>query len=339
MTSLNAPPDSVTVLGAGSFGTALAIQFARRGARTLLWGRDTTRMAAMRDARENSFYLPGCPFPDLMDVTDDLEAAVRAAPVIVIGTPSSALRQTLSALKPYLVDGQGIVCACKGFEPGTGLLSHEVVAGELGRFYSVAVISGPTFAKEIGRGLPTAVTVASADTPFAEALALRLNGGGFRAFTATDIAGVEIGGAVKNVIAIAAGISDGLGFGANSRAMLVCRGLAEIRRLAEKFGARPETLMGLAGLGDLMLTCTDNQSRNRRMGLLLGQGKSVSEALTEIQQVVEGVKAAPEAWRLAKRFRIDMPLTETVVAVLEGKITPREAAELLAARPVRPEME
>jgi glycerol-3-phosphate dehydrogenase (NAD(P)+) len=305
----------------------------------VLWGRDPAKTAAIHQARENKQYLPGCSLPDGLNATGDLEAAVRHGGSIVVATPSHALRPTLRAVKTWLQDGQGIACACKGFEPGTGLLAHEVMAGEVGRYHPIAVISGPTFAKEIGRGMPTAVTVASDDLRFAEDVAHRLNGGGFRAFTATDVVGVEIGGAVKNVIAIACGISDGLGFGANARSSLICRGLAEIRRLGEKFGARAETLMGLAGLGDLVLTCTDNQSRNRRFGLLLGQGKSKEEALVEIEQVVEGVKAAPEARRLARKFAIDMPLTETVCAILEGAITPAEGAAQLAARPVRLETE
>jgi glycerol-3-phosphate dehydrogenase (NAD(P)+) len=256
---------------------------------------------------------------------------------IVIATPSHALRATVEMLKPRLIAGQGLVIACKGFEPGSGKLSHEVVADVLDVSHPYAVLSGPTFANELGRGLPTAVIIASKNDEFAKRVAHRLNGGGFRAYTGHDVIGVELGGAAKNVIAIAAGTSDGLGFGSNARSLLITRGLAEIRRLGEKMGAENETLMGLAGLGDLVLTCTDNQSRNRRMGLLLATGKSLAEATAEIQQVVEGVKAAPEVHRLAQRYGVAMPITEVACAVIDGRMTPREAFATLASRSVRAE--
>jgi glycerol-3-phosphate dehydrogenase (NAD(P)+) len=330
---------AVAVLGAGSYGTALAIQLARRGAPALLWGRDAAAMALIQKARVNKKYLPGCRFPPKLTATSDLEAAVDGADDILIATPSHALRETLHAIKPWLRDRQGIAVACKGFEPGTGRLVHEVVADELSADNPVAVISGPTFAKELGLGLPTAVTIASRNPAFAEIIVGHLHGDGFRAYTSEDIIGVEIGGAVKNVIAISVGIADGMGLGANTRAALITRGLAEIMRLGEKLGANPDTLIGLSGMGDLVLTCTDNQSRNRRMGLLLAKGKTVAQASAEIQQVVEGVRAAPEALRLAKKFHVDMPITEVVCAVLEGKLTPADAVRSLAKRPARAENE
>lgn len=327
----------IAVLGAGSFGTALAIHLARRKSDTLLWGRDAAKMAAMQEARENKQYLPGCAFPIQLRATADLDSTIEACDDILISTPSHALRATLMAIKPKLDAGHGIACACKGFEPGTGRLVHEVIADELGNAYPLAVISGPTFAKELGLGLPTAVTVASNDAAFAQRIADRLHGDGFRAYTADDLAGVEVGGAVKNVMAIAVGIADGLGLGANTRAAMITRGLAEIMRLGEKLGAHPETLTGLAGLGDLVLTCTDNQSRNRRMGLLLAQGKSVAEASAEIQQVVEGVKAAPEVMRLARKHGVEMPISEAVSRVISGEITPIQAVKAVATRPQRAE--
>lgn len=333
---MSAEPSSIAVLGAGSFGTALAIHLARRGSPTLLWGRDAARMAAMQQARENTQYLPGCAFPVKLGAISDLRQAAGADDLL-IATPSHALRETLSALKPLLRPGQGIACACKGFEPGSGRLVHEVIEDELGRSHPLAVISGPTFAKELGLGLPTAVTVASSHADFAAKIAGRLHGSGFRAYTADDLPGVELGGAVKNVLAIGVGIADGLGLGANTRAAMITRGLAEIMRLGEKLGAHPETLTGLAGLGDLVLTCTDNQSRNRRMGLLLAQGKSVAEATQEIQQVVEGVKAAPEVMRLARRHGVDMPISEAVSRVIAGEISPVEAVSSLAKRPQKAE--
>jgi glycerol-3-phosphate dehydrogenase (NAD(P)+) len=335
--AVDAMSGPVAVMGAGSFGTALAIQLARRGSRTRLWGRNASEMAEADRARHNPRYLVDCEFPMTLIATADLDAALYEAEDIVIATPSHALRATVSMLKPKLQAGQGLVIACKGFEPGSGKLSHEVVAEVLDAAHPYAVLSGPTFANELGRGLPTAVIIASKDDAFAKRVAHRLNGGGFRAYTGRDVIGVELGGAAKNVIAIAAGTSDGLGFGANARSLLITRGLAEIRRLGEKMGAESETLMGLSGLGDLVLTCTDNQSRNRRMGLLLASGKTVTEATAEIAQVVEGIKAAPEVHRLALRFDVSMPITAVACAVIDGRMTPREAFATLASRSVRAE--
>jgi glycerol-3-phosphate dehydrogenase (NAD(P)+) len=305
----------------------------------MLWGRDAAAMATLQKARVNKKYLPGCRFPPKLVATSNLEDAVDNSDDVLIATPSHALRETLHAIKPWLRDRQGIAVACKGFEPGTGRLVHEVVADELSADNPVAVISGPTFAKELGLGLPTAVTIASRNPAFAEIIAGHLHGDGFRAYTSEDLVGVEIGGAVKNVMAIGVGIADGMGLGANTRAMLITRGLAEIIRLGEKLGANPETLIGLAGLGDLVLTCTDNQSRNRRMGMLLAKGKSVAEASAEIQQVVEGVRAAPETMRLAQKHGVDMPITQTVCGVLDGKVSPADAVRLLAKRPARAEID
>lgn len=329
----------LSVLGAGSFGTALAIHLARRGARVQLWGRDPAQLAAMQSARENARYLPDCPFPKPLQATADLAATVSAAADLLIATPSHALRDTLRAVAPLLRPGQGLACACKGLEPQSGRLVHEVIEDELGSAYPLAIISGPTFARELGMGLPTAVTIAARERAFAEKFVQRLHGDGFRAYWTDDLAGVGIGGAAKNVMAIAVGIADGLGLGANTRAAMITRGLAEIMRLATALGGRAETLMGLAGMGDLVLTCTDNQSRNRRLGLLLAQGRKPEEASAEIRQVVEGVKAAPEVLRLAQRHGVDMPITAAVDAVLRSQLTPLEAVQLLAARPARPELD
>ncbi len=325
------------MIGAGSFGTALAIHLARRNGPTLLWGRDGERIAAMQAARENAQYLPGCAFPAKLTATADLPALVTACADLLLATPAHALRETLRRLAPLLRPRQGIVVACKGLEPGSGRLIHEVFADELAGSRPLAVLSGPTFAKELGLGLPTAVTIASTDQAFAEKIAKHLHGGGFRAYWTDDLVGVQIGGAAKNVMAIGVGIADGLALGANTRAALITRGLAEIMRLAEALGARAETLMGLAGMGDLVLTCTDNQSRNRRLGLLLAQGKSVEEASREIRQVVEGVRAAPEVLRLAHRHSIEMPITAAVAAVLAGQMSPVEAVRALATRPAKAE--
>jgi glycerol-3-phosphate dehydrogenase (NAD(P)+) len=325
------------VLGAGSYGTAMAIQLARRGTPTRLWGRNLEELEAMQDARVNARYLPGCRFPAALTATADLDGTVREAAHLMIVVPSAALRETLQRIAPLLSPDQGLACACKGLEPGTGRLVHEVVADVLGQARPLAVISGPTFAREMGLGLPTAVTVASRTLAFADLIAQRLHGDGFRAYTSDDVVGVEIGGSAKNVMAIAVGIADGMKLGANTRAALITRGLAEIMRLGEALGAHPETLMGLSGMGDLVLTCTDDQSRNRRMGLLLARGRSVAEAIGEIEQVVEGVKAAPEVLRLARAHGVDMPITEQVVRVIAGEITSLQAVKNLATRPAKAE--
>lgn len=325
------------VIGAGSFGTALAIHIAKRDGATLLWGRNAEHINLMQSARENARYLPGCAFPASLTATSDLAELVEKSQDLLIATPSHALRQTLQTLLPMLKPGQGIIAACKGLEPGQGKLVHEVIEDQLGQARAMAVLSGPTFAKELGIGLPTAVTIASRDQGFAEKIAMTLHGGGFRAYWTDDLPGVEIGGAAKNVMAIGVGIADGLQLGANTRAALITRGMAEIMRLAEVLGARAETLMGLAGMGDLVLTCTDNQSRNRRMGLLLAQGRSVAEAIEEIQQVVEGIKAAPEVLRLARQHQVEMPITATIFEVIEGRLSPVEAVRALVTRPAKAE--
>ena len=329
----------IAVLGAGSYGTALAVHLARMHHEVALWGRNRTEIAQLAKDRENKEYLPGCKFPKNLALEPDLRAVVTDAQHLLVAVPSHAFHAVLRQIAPLLTPGQGIACAAKGLEPETGKLLHEIAEDVLGRDRKFAVISGPTFAKEVGQGLPTAVTVASRDHAFAETIAAALHGGGFRAYTSDDVIGVEVGGSVKNVLAIGVGASDGLGLGANTRAMMLTRGLAEIMRLGEALGGRRETFMGLAGFGDLVLTCTDNQSRNRRLGLAVAQGKTVDEALAEIKQVVEGVRVAPEVLRLAKRLGVEMPITEQVVRVLRGEVTPLEALRALATRPQRAEAE
>lgn len=326
----------VTVIGAGAFGTALAIQLARRGAEAVLWGRNRDTMEHLEAERINERYLPDCHFPVDLRLEPDLFAANAAADHLLIATPSHTFGEILQSLEPMLRPGQGIACACKGLEPGTGRLPHEVMAHVLGTSRPFAVISGPTFARELGLGLPTAVTVASGDAHFAALMAEALHGDGFRAYTSDDVTGVEIGGATKNVLAIGVGIADGLKLGANTRAALITRGLNELIRLAEPLGARAETLMGLSGLGDLVLTCTDNQSRNRRLGLMVGQGRSVEEAAAEIG-TVEGLRAAPEVLRLARRQHAELPIIENVAAILAGEVSPVEAVRALAIRPIKAE--
>jgi glycerol-3-phosphate dehydrogenase (NAD(P)+) len=336
MRHLRAEP--MTVIGAGSWGTALAIQLAREGHPTLLWGRDGAQLDSMRRARCNERYLPNAAFPDSLQVTNDLGVALERARDALIAVPSHAFRATLESIKPRLGADTRIAWATKGFEIATGLLPHQVAQQILGARPG-AVLSGPTFAKEVGAGLPTAMTVASEDERFAKELALSLSGPSFRAYTQTDIVGVEVGGAVKNVIAIGSGIADGMGFGANTRVALITRGLAEMMRLGVKLGAVRETFMGLAGLGDLVLTCTDDQSRNRRYGMALGRGRSLGEAQSDIHQVVEGVTAARAVYAVAQRLSVDMPICQEIYRVMhEGKPV-RDAVQALMGREVRSESE
>ncbi len=329
----------VAVLGAGSWGTALAVQFARSGRPTRLWGRDRAQMALMARTRRNERYLPSGTFPEALQVQPDLGAALAGARDLLIAVPSHALRALLEQVAPLLGQDTQLAWATKGFELTSGLLPHQVAHEVLGPGRSVAVLSGPTFAREVGAGLPTAMTIASADAAFATSLAQDLSADNFRAYTSTDIVGVEIGGAVKNVLAVGAGLSDGLGFGANTRVALITRGLAEMMRFGVALGARRETFMGLAGLGDLVLTCTDDQSRNRRFGLLLAAGRTPAEALAAIGQVVEGYPAARALHDVAARQGVEMPLSESVYRVLYESVPPREAVRELMRRPIRPEAE
>ena len=334
MTSNNKP---IAVLGAGSWGTALAISLSKGGKETLLWGRDAAQISTFDSVRCNIRYLPDVSFPDALKVSSDLQDTVSRAGDIIVVVPSHGFRGLLDTIKPYLSGSQRVAWATKGFEAGSGKLLHQVAEDVFGLDHPFAVISGPTFANEVARGLPTAVTVASNDKDFADFLANRLHTETFRIYTSDDIIGVEVGGAVKNVLAIAAGISDGLNFGANARAALVTRALAEIMRLGTDLGAKPETLMGLTGLGDLILTCTDNQSRNRRLGLALGQGKSLEIALSEIKQVVEGVQTAREVHELATSRGIDMPIIHSVYMILYEGMKPSEAVHELLSREQKPE--
>jgi glycerol-3-phosphate dehydrogenase (NAD(P)+) len=304
--------ETIAVVGAGSWGTALAIQFARSGHRTLLWGRQEDHLDRLRDDRENQQYLPGAMFPDSLEIQPDLESALREAPNILVSVPSHSLRIVLEKIKP---------------------LMKEV----LGENIPMAVLSGPTFAREVGDGLPSAMTVAATDEAYARTVAENVSSETFRAYTSTDIVGVEVGGAGKNELAIGAGICDGLGFGANTRIALITRGLVEMERLGIALGAQPATFMGLAGMGDLVLTCTDNLSRNRRMGLALAAGKTVAEAEKEIRQVVEGVKAAQAVHKVAERAGVEMPICEQIYRILYEDARPEEAVETLMQRALKSE--
>jgi glycerol-3-phosphate dehydrogenase (NAD(P)+) len=328
---------TIAVLGAGSWGTALALLLARNGHTVLLWGHDAARQARLEHERQNSAYLPGIPFPSNLHVYDSLAEVARSCSRFLIAVPSHAFRPTLTALQPLLPAESVLAWATKGLEPGSGKLLSEVAREVLGPGRSLAAVSGPTFAREVALNLPAALTVASDSAAVAEEVAAWLRNERVRVYTSGDLAGVQLGGAIKNVMAIAAGISDGLGFGANARAALITRGLAELTRLGVAMGGRPETFMGLTGAGDLILTCTDNASRNRRVGLALGQGRRLPEILAQLGQEAEGVATARELYRLAQQRRIEMPITEQVYRVLYENLPPQAAVEALLRREPRQE--
>ena len=327
----------VTVLGAGSWGTALAILLSRHGKPVTLWGHHAKRIEQMQQQRSNPFYLPDLPFPEVLQLESDINKAIEPADLVLMVVPSHAFRETLRAGRSSLQSHQHIAWATKGMEHTSSKFMHTLVAEELGDDIKTAVISGPTFAAEVARGLPTAITVASGDQPYAEAIGRRLHDETFRAYTSHDVIGVEVGGSIKNVLAIAAGVADGLGFGANTRAALITRGLSELTRLGIALGGQAETFMGLAGMGDLVLTCTDNQSRNRRFGLALARGLSAEQARKEIGQVVEGEYSAKEAWQLAQDYQVDMPITEQVYRILFENLDPHTAVHNLLGRQLKAE--
>lgn len=323
----------VTVLGAGSYGTALAILLARNGHDVLLWGHHSQDLAIYAKERKNQHFLPDIDFPDNLNIEADLAKAVMATDILLIVVPSHAFREVLTKTSPYLHKNSKIVWATKGLDPDSGSLLQEVAVDIVGNTIPLAVISGPTFAREVAASLPTAVAVASTEPAFLNQLQSLFHcSKSFRVYGTKDLTGVQLGGAVKNVIAIGAGLSDGMGFGANARTALITRGLAELIRLGTAMGADPATFMGMAGLGDLVLTCTDNQSRNRRFGILLGQNKSITEAQEIIEQVVEGYPNAREVRQLAKQYQVDMPIVEEVYKILYCGKTPKQAAIDLLSR-------
>ncbi|MFN9747278.1 MAG: NAD(P)H-dependent glycerol-3-phosphate dehydrogenase [Betaproteobacteria bacterium] len=327
----------IAVLGAGAWGTALAAAAAAAGQDAVLWARDPAQAAALRATRENARYLPGVTLPPGLQATADLPAALAhgggADGLIVIATPMAGLRAMLQAL-PGDVPALWL---SKGFEARTGLLGHEI-ARALRPGLTCGVLSGPSFALEVARGLPTALVAASSDAALAARAVEAFHGGPLRIYTSPDIVGVEVGGALKNVMAIATGIVDGLpGAGLNARAALITRGLAEMTRLGVALGARADTFMGLSGLGDLVLTATGSLSRNRSVGLALAAGRSLPEALAELGHVAEGVPTAAVALARAQALGVELPITAAVVAVLEGRIAPAQAVALLMGREARPE--
>ncbi|XPF93411.1 NAD(P)H-dependent glycerol-3-phosphate dehydrogenase [Colwellia sp. RE-S-Sl-9] len=329
MSSLN---KSISVIGAGSYGTALAVSLARNGHQTTLWARDHAHIIEMKRTRENHKYLPDCFFPESLILESDLEKTVRSSANILIVVPSHAFADTLKQIKPYLDKFSRVAWATKGLEPDTGRLLQDVAREVLGDKISLAVLSGPTFAREMAMGLPTAISVSSTDDEFVKDISNLLHcEKTFRVYSNNDFIGVQLGGAVKNVIAIGAGMADGIGFGANARTALITRGLVEMTRLGTALGAEANTFMGMAGLGDLVLTCTDDQSRNRRFGLALGRGIDTEQAMKDIGQVVEGYRNTHEVYMLAKRMNVEMPIVEQVYQVLYcDKPAKIAAADLLS---------
>jgi glycerol-3-phosphate dehydrogenase (NAD(P)+) len=310
------------------------MQLVRAGSGAVLWDWDRAHIEAIGRARRNEKFLPDNPLPDELRIEPDLESAVRMGDEILVVVPSHAFAGILEQIRPWLKPGQGVSWGCKGLEPGTGRFLHEPAQALFGTERPLAVVTGPSFAREVAANLPTAVTVAGTDPDYCARVAGALHGAHFRAYTSDDIVGAELGGSVKNVLAVATGICDGMGLGNNARAALITRGLAEMMRLGRALGARERTLTGLTGMGDLVLTCTGDLSRNRRLGLALGAGKSVTEAVEEIGQVVEGVKTSREIWRLASRLGVDMPISEQVHGIIhEGRDPYQSVRDILAREP------
>jgi glycerol-3-phosphate dehydrogenase (NAD(P)+) len=330
--------ERIAVLGAGSWGTALAIHCARVGHDVRLWGRDASLMQAIASMRRNERYLPDAPLDPAVLVTGSLEAALEGAPLAIAAVPSHGMRRVVAEAHPFLAPDAVVVSATKGLETGSLERMSQVIA-EAAPGHPIAVLSGPSFAVEVARGLPTAVVVASPDSSAAARVQERLKGPTLRLYASDDVPGVEFGGALKNVIAIAAGVVEGLGIGHNAMAALITRGLVEMSRLACAEGSRRETLAGLSGLGDLVLTCTGDLSRNRRVGIELGRGRALADILGETRMVAEGVRTTGAALKLGARHGVELPLAAQMAAVLDGRTSARSAVEVLMLRPQRPEID
>lgn len=325
---------TIAVLGAGSWGTAVAIHFARCGHPVLLWGHHPEHVQQMAVERHNHRYLPNISFPERLLPTVDLSQCLSQAELVIVAVPSHAFATLLAQITPKPA---GLAWLTKGLDPSSHQLLSDLIIEKWGDDMPMAIISGPSFAQEVAQGLPTALTIAGNQTPFLQTIHKKLHQQSIRAYITHDLVGVQLCGAIKNVLAIACGISDGLHYGANAKAALITRGLAEMTRLGNAYHACPDTFMGLAGLGDLVLTCTDNQSRNRRFGLLIGEGTSIMQAEQQIGQVVEGKSNAAQVCHLAAKHQIDMPICQEVYALLQGKLTAKQAADNLMNRPARAE--
>lgn len=333
----NADARSLGVLGAGAWGTALALQAARGGYPVTLWGRDQGAIRVLEGRRQNPRYLPGVSLPANLAIAATLADVARGHRDLLVCVPSVAFREVVTAVGPHLLPGARLAWATKGFDPASGALLHETARELLGPEVPLAVLSGPTFAAEVAAGMPSAITCAATDPQFARDLAVLLSDQHFRVYTASDLIGVQVGGAVKNVLAIGAGISDGLRFGANTRIALITRGLVEMARLGVALGANAVTFTGLSGMGDLILTATDNQSRNRRLGLAVGGGLKAAEALARLGEVVEGYRAARSVQLAAKRLGVELPICEQVFRILYEAAEPQAAVLALMTRSLKAE--
>ncbi|MGH9480744.1 MAG: NAD(P)H-dependent glycerol-3-phosphate dehydrogenase [Terriglobales bacterium] len=335
---MTVPGAPLAVVGAGSWGTALAIVLARQGYAVTLWAYEPELAASLASARENHLFLPGFRLPEAVVPTARIETAA-AAPLVVVAVPSHALRSVLLGLRPALAPAAELLLATKGLEERTLLRCSEVVEEVLGAGQRprLATLSGPTFAREVAAGEPAAVVIAARSAPLAVSLQQRLSSPTLRLYTSADVVGVELAAALKNVIAIAAGICQGLGLGSNTRAALIARGLAEITRLATAAGGQPETLAGLAGLGDLVLTCTGELSRNRALGIALGQGQTLAQAQAATPMVAEGVRTTAAGVQLAARWGVEMPILRQMHRVLFERLAPRQALAELMQRALKPE--
>ena len=327
----------ITIIGAGAWGTALAIHFASHNHQVAMWARNAEHLSAMQAERENKRYLPGFKLPDSLTAYSDLGAALEGSELVMVVTSVAGLRDSVELLKQHGAGHLPVVTACKGFELDTGLLTFQVVKEVLPDNEKIGVLSGPSFAQELAKQLPCAVVLASENEPWINEMVQELNTPVMRLYANTDIIGVAVGGAVKNVMAIATGLSDGLEYGLNARAALVTRGLAEITRLAVAMGAQPKTLMGLAGIGDLILTCTGALSRNRKVGLGLAEGKELHQVLREIGHVAEGVPTIDEVFEAACRYQIDMPITQILYQLVRKELPVEEVMERLMMREAKSE--
>ena len=326
---------NITILGAGAWGTALGIHFAKHNHSVAMWTHNAAHAQAMQQSRENERYLPNFRLPDNLNVYADMPEALRGSELVLVVTPVVGLRSSVEQLKQHGGGHLPVLTACKGFELDTGLLTFQVVQEVLPENPRIGVLSGPSFAQELAQQLPCAVCLASENEAWLHGLVQALNTNVMRLYGSTDVIGVAVGGAVKNVMAIATGLSDGLEYGLNARAALVTRGLAEITRLAIAMGAQPKTMMGLAGIGDLILTCTGALSRNRRVGLGLAEGKELHQVLVEIGHVSEGVSTIEEVFNTAAKYQIDMPITQTLLQLIRKEMTPQQVVERLMERSAR----
>ena len=330
----------VGVIGAGAWGTALAIHLARAHSHIGLWGRNTNELKQVDSQRENTHYLPSIPLPENIKTCEDLPSLIENSDYLLIVVPSIALHEICNKIASHCSkDLRGVIWACKGLELSSGKFLHEVAKEQLPRHINTAALSGPSFAIEVGKGLPTAVTIASEKLSYARDIATLFHHGAFRAYTSTDVVGVEIGGTFKNILAIAAGITDGLQFGANARSALITRGIAEMLRFGKLFKIQPETLVGLSGVGDIVLSCTDDKSRNRRLGLGLGLGRPIAEIEKEIGQVLEGKFASQAIHQLAAKLNVELPISEQVYQVICHGKSPKLAVEELLSRDSRNEFD